>query len=332
MFRHIIIIVMSALFMLQTAAADNGKVVVGYVTSWSKVVPDPFLLTHICYAFGGVNKNFNGIDIGNPKRLRKIVDLKKENHKLKVLLSIGGWGAGGFSEMASSEITRKAFASDCRRVMDEFGLDGIDIDWEYPGSGMSGISHTPADRTNFTLLMRDIRASIGASALLSIATAAGAGFYDFTRFIDCVDLVNVMTYDMAEAPRHHAALKNSTLTGNGLSCEKAIKAHICGGVPADKLVLGMPFYGRGCGPLKGFRNYKDIKEFNEYTEKWDKKAGVPYLVDSNGNVVLCFDNVRSLKKKCKYIKKRKLRGAMYWDCDGDDPACTLAKTVWNGLH
>ena len=93
--------------------------------------------------------------------MRQIVDLRKQKPELKVLLSIGGWGSGRFSEMAANDEYRRAFAADCARVVKEFALDGIDIDWEYPTSSMANISSSPDDTENFTLLMQDIRAAIG---------------------------------------------------------------------------------------------------------------------------------------------------------------------------
>lgn len=144
-----------------TADSLNSKVIVAYVTSWSDVMPDPQYMTHINYAFGHVNESFNGVKIDNEERLKQIVDLKKQKPELKVLLSIGGWGSGRFSEMAANEEFRQAFARDCDRVVKEFGLDGIDIDWEYPTSSMADISSSPGDTENFTLLMRDIRSAIG---------------------------------------------------------------------------------------------------------------------------------------------------------------------------
>ena len=97
----------------------DSKVIVAYVTSWSDVLPDPRYMTHINYAFGHVNESFNGVGIDNEERLKQIVDLKKQKPELKVLLSIGGWGSGRFSEMAASDEYRMAFAKDCDRVVKE---------------------------------------------------------------------------------------------------------------------------------------------------------------------------------------------------------------------
>ena len=119
--------------------ATDEKVIVAYVTSWSRVMPDAQYMTHINYAFGHVTKSFDGVRIDNEKRLRSITALKRDNPHLKVMLSVGGWGSGNFSEMAADKHLRRSFAKDCRRVMEEFNLDGIYIDWEYPTSRAAGI-------------------------------------------------------------------------------------------------------------------------------------------------------------------------------------------------
>ena len=109
-----------------TACGKNkadGMVIVAYVTSWTNEVPDPTTMTHINYAFGHVNDSFNGVRIDNPERLRMVVGLKAKNPALKVMLSVGGWGSGRFSEMAATAETRMAFAKDCKRVVEEFGLE-----------------------------------------------------------------------------------------------------------------------------------------------------------------------------------------------------------------
>ena len=112
------ILAVLAILMLTTTAFGKKKadetVIVAYVTSWTNEVPDPSTMTHINYAFGHVNDTFNGVRIDNPDRLRMIVGLKAKNPALKVMLSVGGWGSGRFSEMAATTENRMAFAKDCK--------------------------------------------------------------------------------------------------------------------------------------------------------------------------------------------------------------------------
>ena len=313
------------------AASRESKVVVAYVTSWSEVRPDPQYMTHINYAFGHVNESFNGVKIDNEERLRQIVDLRKQKPELKVLLSIGGWGSGRFSEMAANDEYRRAFAADCDRVVKEFALDGIDIDWEYPTSSMANISSSPDDTENFTLLMQDIRAAIGNEKELTLATVASARYIDFKAILPSVDFVNIMAYDMASAPKHHSALYPSGHSGD-ITSDGAVTAHLKAGVPPSKLVMGMPFYGRGGDGYPSFQDYNKVGNTDtQYTEKWDEVAQVPYLADKNDTLVFGFENPRSLAIKCQYILDKDLLGGMYWDYSGDNEQGDLRRTVAENL-
>lgn len=313
------------------AASRDSKVVVAYVTSWSEVMPDPQYMTHINYAFGHVNESFNGVKIDNEERLRQIVDLRKQKPELKVLLSIGGWGSGRFSEMAANDEYRCAFAADCDRVVKEFALDGIDIDWEYPTSSMANISSSPDDTENFTLLMQDIRAAIGNEKELTLATVASARYIDFKAILPSVDFVNIMAYDMASAPKHHSALYPSGHSGD-ITSDGAVTAHLKAGVPPSKLVMGMPFYGRGGDGYPSFQDYNKVGNTDtQYTEKWDEVAQVPYLADKNDTLVFGFENPRSLAIKCQYILDKDLQGGMYWDYSGDNEQGDLRRTVAENL-
>lgn len=313
------------------AASRDSKVVVAYVTSWSEVMPDPQYMTHINYAFSHVNESFNGVKIDNEERLRQIVDLRKQKPELKVLLSIGGWGSGRFSEMAANDEYRCAFAADCDRVVKEFALDGIDIDWEYPTSSMANISSSPDDTENFTLLMQDIRAAIGNEKELTLATVASARYIDFKAILPSVDFVNIMAYDMASAPKHHSALYPSGHSGD-ITSDGAVTAHLKAGVPPSKLVMGMPFYGRGGDGYPSFQDYNKVGNTDtQYTEKWDEVAQVPYLADKNDTLVFGFENPRSLAIKCQYILDKDLLGGMYWDYSGDNEQGDLRRTVAENL-
>lgn len=313
------------------AEAPAEKVVVAYVTSWSDVMPDPKYMTHINYAFGHVSETFDDVGIANPERLAQIAALRQDAPHLKVLLSIGGWGSGRFSEMAADSLKRLSFANDCKRVVDEYSLDGIDIDWEYPTSNAAGISSSPDDTANFTKMMRDIRAAIGADKLLTLATVDNAKFIDFHAILPYIDFVNTMSYDMGNPPYLHSGLYDSEHT-NGHTTDASVRAHLAAGVPPSMLVVGMPFYGRGKGPFHSFADYGKMEQLPEgYTEHWDDDAKVPYITDAEGNLVLGFENARSLAIKCEYVIDHGYRGAMYWDYSLDDDKNTLRSTVADNI-
>lgn len=321
-------LLLAVILPLAAWAGKNNKVVVAYVTSWSSIIPDPKYMTHINYAFGNVAESFDRVGIANPERLTAIAGLKKKNPELKVLLSIGGWGSGRFSEMAASSKLRKAFARDCNRVVKEYGLDGIDIDWEYPTSNAANISSSPEDTGNFTALMKDIRKAIGSKKLLTIATVCSAEYIDFPAVMPFVDFVNVMSYDMGGGERHHAGLYKSGHTGH-YTVDAAVEAHLKAGVPAEKLVMGLPFYGRGT--VKRGGDYGRMQMPEGSSEIWDNTAKVPFILDKDDNIIFGFDNARSLSMKCDYANNRGLRGAMYWDYSGDDDKNTLRTTVANKI-
>lgn len=343
--KHLNILFISILFSLfsctgkspndKTNSVENDSsrlgqtpIVLAYVTASSEIIPDPNYVTHINYAFGRVSDTFNGIVIQNEDRLKKISDLKKEHLKLKVLLSIGGWGSGRFSEMAADTLLRKSFVNDCKRVVDQFNLDGVDLDWEYPTSNAAGISSSPDDMNNFTSLMKEIREVIGDDKLLTLASAYTALYYDFKAIDKYIDFVNIMTYDMGRPPYHNSPLSRSEHTKR-LSVEESVDAHVAAGVALNKLTLGLAFYGHGIKDIADFVDYKDIPSLKGYTEKWDSLGQVPYLVDAEGEFVYSFDNEKSLKLKCEYLLKKGMLGAMYWQYDGDDANGTLRKIVYN---
>lgn len=330
--------VLLCILLLATAGCANQqktqeaeKVVIAYVTSWSEMMPDPTYLTHINYAFGHVNDSFDGVRVDNEERLQQIVALKGVKPELKVLLSIGGWGSGRFSEMAANDEFRKSFAADCQRVVKQFKLDGIDIDWEYPTADYANISASPDDTKNYTLLMRDIRQAIGEDKLLTQATAASAEYIDFVAIDPYISFTNIMSYDMGFNTYLNSPLYRSENVDK-ICADDAVKAHLDAGVSPDKLVMGLAFYGRG---IEGFPRPKDLTKVHlteGYIARWDDLAKVPYLTDSLGNFVYGYENLESLAIKCHYIKEKGLKGAMFWSYSGDNEAGDLRRTVYQTLN
>lgn len=306
----------------------GGKIIVGYITYWEEIMPDPTLLTHINYAFGHIRSDFENFDIKTPSRLKKVVELKKENPNLKVLLSIGGWEAGNFSEMAADPVHRVNFAKNCLAAVEKYDLDGIDIDWEYPSSSSAGISSSPADIKNFNLVIRDLRIALGSDKLVTIATYAKVKYFDLHTLNQYLDFVNIMTYDMGKPPYHNAALYPSS--ASKYSCDEAVEKHHTSGMPYEKLVLGVPFYGK---EVSGSVNYVDLitSKYSKYNKCWDEEAMVPYLADDSGTMIMTYDDEQSVGLKAEYIKSKGLLGAMYWSIEGDDASWTLSKALASRL-
>lgn len=326
---------MSVLLMLMSLcvlAQQQNRLVIAYVCSWTdQRLPNPMLMTNINYAFGHVNKTFNGCNVQNPDFLRKVVALKQINPKLKIQLSVGGWTSGNFSEMAADAKNRMMFAKDCARIVKLYGLDGIDIDWEYPTSSEAGISSSPDDTKNFTLLMRDLRKTLGKDKLLTAATIADALYVDFRSCIQYMDFVNIMAYDVADAPKHHTTLFRSPLSGR-ITVSEAVDAHIKAGVPKNKLCLGLPLYGRGDHGNNILEHYMKTGYTGGYYKAcWDSVGQVPYLADWSGQLAWAAENTRSFAAKCQYIIDRDLLGAMYWEATEDNAQEDLMNTVYLSL-
>lgn len=313
------------------ALPPDGNIVVGYATYWDTTLPDASLLTHICYAFAHIKPDFASLDVKNESRLAAIAALKEKNPKLKVLLSVGGWGAGNFSEMAAGENTRNRFCNNCLEVVRKYGLDGIDLDWEYPGSSVAGISSSPDDTRNFTLLLKNLREVLGNDRLITMASADNARYVDFRSAVFYLNFVNVMAYDMGRPPYHNAALHPSEMSR--MSCEEAVGLHYNAGVPYGKIVLGIPFFGRADGKAFGGEDevaFKDIST-KDYTVMWDETALVPYLADGSGAMVLTYDDEKSVGLKADYVREKKLLGAMYWNIEADNASWTLSKAIASRL-
>ena len=190
-------------------------IVLAYVVNRAliNVTPDDAKrLTHVNIAFGLVGKD-GLLDSHQLTNIDYIHTLRAFNPSLKVVLSVGGWGAGGFSTMALTEEGRRAFAESCREYVEKTGLDGIDIDWEYPCDNSAGIDCDPRDRENFTLLLKALRDALGTERIVSIAAGAGKYFIEGTempRVAEICDYVQLMTYDMRSGfcsqAGHHASL------------------------------------------------------------------------------------------------------------------------------
>jgi len=306
----------------------DEKVLIAYVFHPNEL-PDATYLTHINYAFGHVNETFDGVRIEQEEWFSQIAKLKKKYPHLKVLLSIGGWGSGNFSEMASDSLKRLSFARDCKRVVDQYKIDGIDIDWEYPGSDVAGISAAETDVENYTKMMRDIRECIGWDKYLTHATDGGGVHIDYASVDKYMSWTNVMSYDLGSQPYHRSPLYASEklLQPGSISQDSCIRAHLEAGIPPEKLVMGMIF-----GGVRGADNTK-AHLLEGYTPHWDSEAQEPYLtVDSTGMIAYSYENEKSVYIKCKYILEHQLKGAMYWEYKGDTPEGTYRRTVYYAMN
>ncbi|AYL61248.1 glycoside hydrolase family 18 protein [Citrobacter youngae] len=187
--------------------------------------------------------------------LLKIPQLRKQNPNLKVLLSVGGWGARGFSGAAATKESRAVFIQSAQEIIAKYGLDGIDLDWEYPVNGAWGLVESqPADRANFTALLTELRAALGHKKLLTIAVGANAespkSWVDVKAIAPSLDYINLMTYDMAYGTQYfNSNLYDSTqwptvAAADKYSADFVVSNYLAAGLKPSQMNLGIGFYGR----------------------------------------------------------------------------------------
>ena len=350
---------------------DIGQtpIVLAYFTEYTTSLPEVRLLTHINYAhgrFANPTEGSGGIVITESDKapIKDVVALKSVNPRLKVCLMIGGWGghADGFSMMARSESKRTEFCKSVKYLLELHGLDGVDIDWEYPTqSADNETGADPSDTQNFNLVLKELRETIGTGKIISFASSSSAKYVDWPNAMKYLDYVNVMTYDMGAAPNGHNSPLHQSSMFSHRSWDESIKAHEDRGVPKERMVMGVPFYGKSQKPPSNkesaeyqtylankifdysVRYYEmpDILENGTYKGKklarkvfrrWEPTSMVPYLVDEAGVNVLSYDDPESVELKGKYVKNNGHLGAMFWEyrCDTDDHA--LLKALVKGIY
>jgi chitinase len=228
-------------------------------------------ITHLNYSFGLIYNDEKGetnaaLKDGaklhqiwlSPKvmsDLEKVPELRKQNPDLKVLLSVGGWGARGFSGAAASPESRAVFIKSAQAVIKQYGLDGIDLDWEYPINGAWGlVDATKADRDNFTALLNELRQALGKEKLLTIAVGANVQspkeWVDVKAIAPALDYINLMTYDMAYGTQYfNSNLYDSkkwptVAAADKYSASFVVDNYIAAGLKPAQMNLGIGFYGR----------------------------------------------------------------------------------------
>ncbi|HEX5168368.1 MAG TPA: glycoside hydrolase family 18 protein [Cyclobacteriaceae bacterium] len=340
----------------ETHATTRAKlVVIGYVPGFRGELDEKTInankLTHINYAFVDVKDSMAWLtNIATDSiNFRKLNYLKKDNPDLKILISIGGWSwSNNFSDAVLTENSRKKFAQTSANIVEQYNFDGIDIDWEYPGMRGEDNMFRTEDKENFTLMFRAIR-----EALNELAKKTGKTYQVttalpcFPRIIDVteigkaakyIDYVNLMAYDFyvaGDTAGHHSNLYPSESYQKEESGDKAYDLYTKAGVPAEKLVLGIPFYGRswfmktddnyGINRLVdsvtrggGYTFIKDsIMSRPGFERRWDDKAKAPYLWNPETRQLVVYDDEESVRIKCEYVKAKNMGGVMFWQYASD---------------
>jgi chitinase len=290
--------------------------------------------------------------------VKQLFKLKKANRRLKTLLSIGGWSFSvNFASASSTAENRARFAETAVTLMKDWGFDGIDVDWEYPAN--------TTEAGNFLLLLQAVRSALdnysrryawGYRFLLTIAASAGPVNYERLALNDLgsvLDYVNLMGYDFSgpwdNSSGHHANLYSnpSNPAATKFSTDRAITDYIAGGIPAKKILLGMPIYGRAfqntSGPGQAYYGIGEgtweagIHDYNTLplrgaTEIFDEASGATYSYNAATREMISYDTPDMVSRKVAYLKRRGLGGSMFWEVSADRrDARSLVSTSYHSL-
>ncbi len=315
-------------------------------------------LTHIIFSFLKVQNDTLGFR--NEKQensLRQLVELKKNYPQLKIMVSIGGWGGCAFcSEMFSSKKRRQLFAKTTVALFNKYGIDGLDLDWEYPAiEGYPGHTYTISDKNNFTELVKELRMQMGNGFLLTFAAGGFVKYLeqsiDWDAVLPRVDFVNLMTYDLvggyATITGHHTPLMDY-IQGQE-STAKCVNWLLEKKVPAQKLIIGAAMYARvwenvpdtnhglyQSGKFKRGVGYNDFANYfsdtSGYIYYWDNKAKAPYQYNAAKKLFATFDDKKSISEKTTFIRSKKLGGIMFWELGQDLQQNGLVEEMAKGLR
>lgn len=354
----LIFVLLGTLSMLHAAPLAHREII-AYVYPRDRVLTPGEIaarkLTRVNYAFANIKDGEVVEGSGQDAENLAVLDgLRGDNPSLKILVSVGGWTwSGAFSDAALTTRSRAKFIASAVSFIERHRLDGIDLDWEYPGQAGAGNTFRAEDKHNFTLLLAELRQRLDAEQTRlhrrlysSIAVGASAKYIEHTEMEKVqryVDSVNVMTYDYyvgGLATGHDAPLFHNADDPKHVSAHDSVTLFLAAGVPANKLVLGVPFYGRSWGdvsathhglfqPGKAARgvhfSYPDLPALLDkgYVRYWDAAAGVPYLYNAQERVFVTYEDPQSLAGKCAYVRERNLAGVMFWEYFNDTTGILL---------
>jgi chitinase len=310
---------------------------------------------------------------GNFKQLAL---LRQRNPNLRIVMTVGGWEHSAFfSDVALSEESRARFVESCIAFMQAYNFDGIEIDWRYPvEGGRAGNVTRPDDTANLTLLMQVLRDGLDAAAIedarpylltmLLPAVEAQYSLYDIRRLHPLLDYLNVTTFGFegswSTMAAHAAPLYSSErdpreIERESHSVDGAISAYLDLGVPAERLIVGIPFYGQAWrnvrpndlfglyqstdGVPTGTRDggtlfYRDLAPFlasTEYVRYFDDIALVPWMYNARRNIAISYENAESIRAKTAYVRSLGLGGVMAWSLSYDSQDHALLNAIYGGL-
>jgi chitinase len=347
-----------------------AKVVVAYVFAQNNLLQpgqvDAHSLTRINYAFANIENGRMVTGFAHDRENFAVLDgLKQQNPSLTVLVSVGGWlWSDKFSDVSLTLKSRQVFIESVMEFLGQYHLDGLDIDWEYPGMPGAGHKFRSEDKENFALLLRELQARFSAETAkthkrlyLTIAAGASDEFLantEMARVQRYVDTVNLMCYDYYEPGTdaltgNHAPLFADPADPKKASSAESVAAFEKAGVPAAKILLGLPFYGHVWGQVADlnhglfqagkrapnvYASYAAITDTmlnHGFVRYWDEKAAAPYLYSAEKQMFVSYEDPESIAAKGLYVREHHLGGIMYWENSGD-PSGVLLHAIGASLE
>ena len=307
-----------------------GQRVVGYYPQWVQSgFPvsdiDLSVVTHVNHSFAWPDENANIESYANMFNLSNAQTVHEQGGKF--LLSLGGWGNNvGFETVAASPSLRTTFIDNLIDICDNYGYDGIDLDWEHPNSS--------DNRENLNLLVAEMDSifnEFNSELLITMAVPISnwsGQWYDFSFLKSHVDFFNAMTYDIhggwSSHAGHNSPLFQSPPGDPDGSCSTGI-GYLAStrGIPRHQINLGLPFWGKKYQAADinlSFSGtvvdmwYDDISPLigNGWSYHWDSNAFSPYLKNDDQTSIITYDDPESIRYKCEYAKTQNLGGVMIW--------------------
>lgn len=324
-------------------------------------------MTRINYAFFGLQHGLvTPRGANDAPNLAILVGLKKINPELEVVVSVGGGGDGsaGFSDMAITPEGRRRFVDSAIAMIERYNVDGIDIDWEYPGYTHSNTTVRAEDKQTYTLLLKELRERfnkegkrLGRHLITSSATGATTIWLEHTdmrKASKYLDSVNMMCYDwynpVEKNTGHDSPLYTNPADPKAISIDHAVKMNLAAGVPAHKIVIGVPFYGRmwmGVGSTNNglfqpipststpqeelaYFQIAPLVNTQGYIRYWDPISQAPYLYNAETKTFITYNDAETELTRTKYVRDHHLGGMMFWQY-AHDPTNVLLGAIDQGF-
>ncbi|KAJ3239456.1 hypothetical protein HDU81_005899 [Chytriomyces hyalinus] len=364
-----------ALFLLPFLTVDargvaaDGKILAAYLPYWTQI-PASYMdftrITHLLYAFASLEPTGTIKLPTDDKKVLPSFAASAHAGNAKAILSIGGWGVHPFSTAFNTASGIATFAASVSDVLDRYGFDGVDVDWEYPGQESApGNPWLPQDSTNFLKALKALRAALpgkvisAAVPVFTWADANGEGLTNLVEYANVLDFISIMAYDVNEGDDFTGANAPLIQNKNNLGAAKAnvrdsIATWVATGFPLSKIVLGTPFYGHAMTPDVPFTASTDVSDIyvkkrvssdsqtisfdsiysltqdatGAWLKRFDTWTQTPWLYNLDTNTLISYDDARSIEVKARYAACLGLKGMMTWEATEDGGALMPALSAF----